>query len=118
MDKEQILQKIQDCGIVAVVRAESVDKAIRITDACIEGGVAAIELVLQLRGDIQIAGHDAVFDGVDGEQGQGRHQRIFDGCRKQTGGPAVNCIFSAAAANLFSPRLLIFCREIYDLSAC
>jgi len=44
MDKEQILQKIQDCGIVAVVRAESVDKAIRITDACIEGGVAAIEL--------------------------------------------------------------------------
>ena len=44
MDKEQILQKIQNCGIVAVVRAESVDKAMRITDACIEGGVAAIEL--------------------------------------------------------------------------
>ena len=44
MDKEQILTKIQDCGIVAVVRAESTDKAIRITDACIEGGVAAIEL--------------------------------------------------------------------------
>ena len=32
MDKEQILTKIQDCGIVAVVRAESTDKAIRITD--------------------------------------------------------------------------------------
>ena len=30
MDKEQILTKIQDCGIVAVVRAESTDKAIRI----------------------------------------------------------------------------------------
>ena len=44
MDKEQILQRIQDCGIVAVVRAESVDEAMRITDACIEGGVAAIEL--------------------------------------------------------------------------
>lgn len=43
MDKEQILQRIQDCGIVAVVRAESVDEAMRITDACIEGGVAAIE---------------------------------------------------------------------------
>ena len=41
MDKEKILTKIQDCGIVAVVRAESVDKAIRITDACLEGGVAA-----------------------------------------------------------------------------
>lgn len=44
MDKEQILTRIQVCGIVAVVRAESTDKAERIVDACIEGGVAAIEL--------------------------------------------------------------------------
>lgn len=44
MDKEQILTKIQDTGIVAVVRASSTEEAIRITDACIEGGVAAIEL--------------------------------------------------------------------------
>ncbi|MBQ6019086.1 MAG: bifunctional 2-keto-4-hydroxyglutarate aldolase/2-keto-3-deoxy-6-phosphogluconate aldolase [Clostridia bacterium] len=44
MDKEQILQKIQQAGIVAVVRAESTEEAVRITDACIEGGVAAIEL--------------------------------------------------------------------------
>ena len=44
MDKEQILTRIQDCGIVAVLRAESTDKAERIVDACIEGGVAAIEL--------------------------------------------------------------------------
>ena len=44
MDKDQILTRIQDCGIVAVVRAESTDKAERIVDACIEGGVAAIEL--------------------------------------------------------------------------
>ena len=44
MDKERILTRIQDAGIVAVVRAENTDTAIRITDACIEGGVAAIEL--------------------------------------------------------------------------
>ncbi len=44
MDKEQILTRIQDSGIVAVVRAESADKAERIVDACMEGGVAAIEL--------------------------------------------------------------------------
>jgi len=44
MDKERILTRIQDAGIVAVVRAEDTDTAIRITDACIEGGVAAIEL--------------------------------------------------------------------------
>lgn len=44
MDKEQILTKIQDCGIVAVVRAETTDEAQRIAEACLEGGVAAIEL--------------------------------------------------------------------------
>ena len=44
MDKEQILTRIQQAGIVAVVRAESTEEAVRITDACIEGGVAAIEL--------------------------------------------------------------------------
>lgn len=44
MDKEQILTRIQEAGIVAVVRASSTEEAVRITDACIEGGVAAIEL--------------------------------------------------------------------------
>lgn len=44
MDKEIILTKIQQCGVVAVVRAESCEQAERITDACIEGGIAAIEL--------------------------------------------------------------------------
>ena len=44
MDKENILMRIQDCGVVAVVRAESTDKAEHIVDACMEGGVAAIEL--------------------------------------------------------------------------
>ena len=44
MDKELILTKIQESGIVAVVRAESTEQAIKITDACIEGGVPAIEL--------------------------------------------------------------------------
>jgi len=44
MSKEQILSKIKENGLVAVVRAPSVEKAIEITEACIEGGVASIEL--------------------------------------------------------------------------
>ena len=44
MDKEQILTKIQECGIVAVVRTETTDEAQRIAEACLEGGVSAIEL--------------------------------------------------------------------------
>ena len=44
MDKQETLSKIKDCGLVAVVRAKDENEAERITEACIEGGVAAIEL--------------------------------------------------------------------------
>lgn len=50
MDKEKILTRISDAGIVAVVRAENAETAMRITDACIEGGVAAIELTFTVPG--------------------------------------------------------------------
>lgn len=44
MDKERVLSAIEASGLVAVVRAETAEKAEKIADACIEGGVAAIEL--------------------------------------------------------------------------
>lgn len=44
MNKEQVLSKICDVGIVAVVRAKDIEQAKRITDACLEGGVNAIEI--------------------------------------------------------------------------
>ena len=44
MDKELVLTKICDSGVVAVVRAENGEKAKRIADACLEGGAPAIEL--------------------------------------------------------------------------
>lgn len=44
LNKIETLSKIQEVGIVAVVRATSVEQAEKITDACIAGGVAAIEL--------------------------------------------------------------------------
>lgn len=44
MNKEQVISKIKENGLVAVVRAENTEKAIQITEACIEGGVASIEL--------------------------------------------------------------------------
>ena len=43
-NKIETLAKIHEVGIVAVVRATSVEQAEKITDACIKGGVAAIEL--------------------------------------------------------------------------
>lgn len=50
MDKEKVLAKISECGLVAVVRAESSEQAIKITEACVEAGVAGIELTFTVPG--------------------------------------------------------------------
>lgn len=50
MDKEQVITRISETGIVAVVRAESSEEALKITDACLEGGVAAIEVTFTIPG--------------------------------------------------------------------
>jgi len=44
MQKEKVLARLEQGGLVAVVRAENTDQAMRITQACLEGGVAAIEM--------------------------------------------------------------------------
>ncbi len=44
MIKHEVLNKIQDVGVVAVVRAETEEQAIQISRACMEGGIPAIEL--------------------------------------------------------------------------
>ena len=50
MNKEQIITRIRETGLVAVVRAENEDKALRITEACLEGGVPAIEITFTVPG--------------------------------------------------------------------
>lgn len=44
MEKEQVLMKITEVGVVAVVRADSPDTAKRIAESCMAGGIPAIEL--------------------------------------------------------------------------
>ena len=48
--KEEILEGIKKGGLVAVVRAESSEQAFKITEACIAGGVAAIEITFTVPG--------------------------------------------------------------------
>lgn len=50
MRKWEILQKISDSGLVAVVRAESPSEAEHIAEACSAGGVAAIEVAFTTPG--------------------------------------------------------------------
>ena len=44
MLKEDVLKKLTDCGLVAVVRANNAEEAIKISDACLAGGCTGIEL--------------------------------------------------------------------------
>ncbi|MGD8400784.1 MAG: bifunctional 2-keto-4-hydroxyglutarate aldolase/2-keto-3-deoxy-6-phosphogluconate aldolase [Bacillota bacterium] len=50
MDKEIVLAKITECGLVAVVRATSGQQAIKIAEACAAAGVAGIEITFTVPG--------------------------------------------------------------------
>lgn len=50
MDKEKVLAKLTDAGLVAVVRANNAEEAIKISDACLEGGCPSIELTFTVPG--------------------------------------------------------------------
>lgn len=50
MEKSKVLQSLTDCGLVAVVRAKNAEEAIRISDACLEGGCTGIELTFTVPG--------------------------------------------------------------------
>ncbi len=54
MDKSEILKRLEDCGVVAVVRAESAEQAMKIADACIAGGVKGIEITYTVPGASEI----------------------------------------------------------------
>ncbi|MFO7295369.1 MAG: bifunctional 2-keto-4-hydroxyglutarate aldolase/2-keto-3-deoxy-6-phosphogluconate aldolase [Caldicoprobacter sp.] len=54
MDKEQVLSRIVEGGLVAVVRAKSSEQALKIADACMKGGVAAIEITFTVPGAVEV----------------------------------------------------------------
>ena len=54
MKKAEIIKKLTDVGLVAVVRAESAEQAIKISEACIEGGIAGIEITFTVQGAVDI----------------------------------------------------------------
>ena len=54
MDKNEVLQKICDCGVVAVVRAQSPEQALKIADACVQAGIYAIEITFTVNGALDV----------------------------------------------------------------
>lgn len=54
MDKRMVLKKISDCGVVAVVRAENAEQAVKIADACAAAGIAALEITFTVPGAAEV----------------------------------------------------------------
>ncbi len=54
MDKNEVLKKICDCGVVAVVRADSPEQAVKIADSCVEAGISAIEITFTVNGALDV----------------------------------------------------------------
>ncbi len=54
MGKADIIKRLTDCGVVAVVRADSDEQAKKIAAACIEAGIVGIEITFTVPGAIKI----------------------------------------------------------------
>ncbi|MEW9050756.1 MAG: bifunctional 4-hydroxy-2-oxoglutarate aldolase/2-dehydro-3-deoxy-phosphogluconate aldolase [Neobacillus sp.] len=49
MKKLNVLTRISECGVVAVVRAESSEEAFKISEACVKGGISGIEVTYTVK---------------------------------------------------------------------
>lgn len=54
MNKIEVLRRLEACGVVAVVRAENEDQAMKIVDACIKAGIVGIEITFTVPGAADI----------------------------------------------------------------
>lgn len=106
MDRIETLKKIKDAGIVAVVRATSVEQAERIAEACIEGGVAAIELTFTVpRADKLIEAMSARYSGGEIIIGAGT---VLD---PETARLAILCGAQYIVSPYFDPNTVRLCNR-------
>jgi 2-dehydro-3-deoxyphosphogluconate aldolase/(4S)-4-hydroxy-2-oxoglutarate aldolase len=54
MDKSTVIQKICECGVVAIVRAETAEMALKIAQACADAGIAAVEVTFTVPGAAEV----------------------------------------------------------------
>jgi 2-dehydro-3-deoxyphosphogluconate aldolase/(4S)-4-hydroxy-2-oxoglutarate aldolase len=54
MTKQDVVRTIAEVGLVPVVRAQSADEAIRVTDAIREGGVSVLEITMTVPGALAV----------------------------------------------------------------
>lgn len=54
MEKINVLNQLTKCGVVAVVRADSKEEALKISEACVKGGIKGIEITFTVHGAEEI----------------------------------------------------------------
>src|SRR3954453_22780959 len=54
MDRNQLLQRVRELGVVPVVRAQSGQEALQLVEALREGGIDVIELTMTVPGAVEI----------------------------------------------------------------
>ncbi|AOV08618.1 bifunctional 4-hydroxy-2-oxoglutarate aldolase/2-dehydro-3-deoxy-phosphogluconate aldolase [Sporosarcina ureilytica] len=54
MEKLKVLNQLTECGVVAVVRANSQEEALGISEACVKGGIKGIEITFTVQGAEEI----------------------------------------------------------------
>src|SRR5271170_5623981 len=57
LEKLAVLNKITECGLVAVIRAENAEQAAQIAEACAAGGIVALEITYTVPGATAVIEH-------------------------------------------------------------
>lgn len=71
MDRTQIIQRIEEIGLVPVVRASSSDEAMRVIDAIKEGGVSVLEITMTVPGAVKVIEEVVAKYGAEATVGAG-----------------------------------------------
>jgi 2-dehydro-3-deoxyphosphogluconate aldolase/(4S)-4-hydroxy-2-oxoglutarate aldolase len=71
MDKQEVMARIRDVGIVPVIRAESADEAARVIAAIRAGGVSVLEITMTVPGAVSLIAEVARGVGDDAVVGAG-----------------------------------------------
>ena len=71
MNKQDVLRKIAEVGLVPVVRAQSADEAMKVADAIREGGVPVLEITMTVPGALGVMEQVARRFGADVVLGAG-----------------------------------------------
>ncbi|MGH9902181.1 MAG: 2-dehydro-3-deoxyphosphogluconate aldolase, partial [Pyrinomonadaceae bacterium] len=71
MNKNEVMRRITEVGVVPVVRAGSADEAVRAVEAIKEGGVSVLEITMTVPGAVGVIEEVAKRFGADAVVGAG-----------------------------------------------